>query len=169
MRSDIYWIDAEIAGRLGIMARPRSGDWLSDEINAWQEDGVDVVVSLLQKDEVQELELAQEADLCLSAGIEFISFPILDRGVPPSHESTAALAKLLSEKIEGGHAVAIHCRAGIGRSALVAASSLVCLGFTSTEAFDRLSKARGVKVPDTDGQQEWVAGFEKKISRAKDA
>jgi hypothetical protein len=62
MRSNIHWIDAEIAGRLGIMARPRSGDWLSDEISAWQEDGVHVVVSLLQKDEIQELELAQEAD-----------------------------------------------------------------------------------------------------------
>jgi protein-tyrosine phosphatase len=115
------------------------------------------------------LELEQEADLCLGAGINFISFPILDRDVPPSFESTAALARFLSDKIDGGHAIAIHCRAGIGRSALVAASALVCLGFTSTEAFDKLSKARGVKVPDTDGQREWGAAFEKMISHPKDA
>jgi len=149
------------------MARPRSGDWLDDEIVAWHDDGVDVVVSLLQKDEIEELELAQEASLCKAAGIQFISFPIVDRGVPSSLESTEALARFLSDKISEGGAVAIHCRAGIGRSALVAASTLICLGFTSIDAFDKLSKARGVKTPDTEGQQEWVAGFEKVISRTK--
>lgn len=169
MRTDIYWIDAKISGRLGIMARPRSGDWLGDEITAWQEDGVKVVLNLLQKDEIHEFQLAQEADLCRGAGIDFISFPILDRGVPASLESATAIARLLSDKVKGGNAVAVHCRAGIGRSALVAASTLVCLGFTSTEAFDKLSKARGVKVQDTDGQQEWVAAFEKVISHPKDA
>jgi len=164
MRSDIYWIDATITGRLGIMARPRSGDWLEDEIKAWHEDGVHLVVSLLQSAEIQELELALEADLCRNFGIDFISFPIQDRGIPTSLESTAKLAQLLSEKINSGQAVAVHCRAGIGRSALVAASTLVCMGFKPLDAFGKLSEARGVRVPDTSEQREWVADFEKLIS-----
>jgi hypothetical protein len=30
MRSPIYWIENPSPGRLGIMARPRSGEWLDD-------------------------------------------------------------------------------------------------------------------------------------------
>jgi hypothetical protein len=32
MRADIYWIADVPGGRLAILGRPRSGDWLSDEI-----------------------------------------------------------------------------------------------------------------------------------------
>ena len=164
MRSDIYWVDAALQGRLGIMARPRSGDWLSDEVLAWRDDGVTLVVSLLDRDEVQELDLEHEADLCRDKGIEFISFPIRDRSVPTSFEAAAPLARLLADKINDGGALAVHCRAGIGRSALIAASALVCLGFDPIGAFDKLSNARGVRVPDTDGQHDWLVGFDRSMS-----
>lgn len=48
MRSRIYWIDPAKPGRLAIMAPPRSGDWLEDEILGWGEERIDVVVSLLE-------------------------------------------------------------------------------------------------------------------------
>ena len=38
-----------MAGRLAIMARPRAGDWLEDEISGWRAQGVEIVVSLLGK------------------------------------------------------------------------------------------------------------------------
>jgi len=34
----ICWIAWQSPGRLGIMARPRAGDWLEDEIGGWQRD-----------------------------------------------------------------------------------------------------------------------------------
>jgi hypothetical protein len=45
--SQLYWIDAPATGRLAIMARPRAGDWLDDEIAGWKLAGVDTVVCLL--------------------------------------------------------------------------------------------------------------------------
>jgi len=141
------------------MARPRAGDWLDDEIAGWQAEGIDIVVSLLEPDEVSELGLHQEADLCREHKIDFISFPIPDRGVPASLRDAEALARLMSLRMAEDKAVAVHCRAGIGRSALVAASALVCSGFHPDAAFESIGRARGVRVPDTDEQRDWVGTF----------
>jgi len=64
------------------MPRPRAGDWLDDEVAAWRADGVDMVVSLLGRDEIAELDLVLEPGCCQTRDIAFISFPIPDRGVP---------------------------------------------------------------------------------------
>jgi hypothetical protein len=52
----------------------------------WKAAGLDVVVSLLEPDEISELGLRREAELCRAQGIAFISFPIADRGLPKSHK-----------------------------------------------------------------------------------
>jgi hypothetical protein len=76
----LHWI--EMPGRLAIMARPRADDWLEVDVTEWRTSGVDLVVSLLEREEVSELGLQREAKLCRACGIEFISFSIPDRGVP---------------------------------------------------------------------------------------
>jgi hypothetical protein len=45
-----------------------------------------LVVSLLERSEIRELELQAEPSLCADAGIQFLSFPIPDRGTlnPPA-------------------------------------------------------------------------------------
>ena len=70
-----------------------------------------------------------------------------------------ALAGTIVTRLNEGKAVAVHCRAGIGRSSLIAACVLVLLGFAPGMAFDLIGKARGVKVPDTEGQRDWVDMF----------
>jgi protein-tyrosine phosphatase len=121
MRSTIYWIDAPASGRLGIMARPRAGEWLHDEIAGWEAAGIKYVVCLLEKDEIDELGLGDEEALCRRRGMEFVSFPIPDRGLPKTREQTEALARTIAMKLKDGAAVAVPCRAGIGRSSLLAA------------------------------------------------
>jgi protein-tyrosine phosphatase len=169
MRPSVYWSDmhgsrsepqvgSRRAGRLAIMARPRAGEWLEDEVSGWKAEGIDTVVSLLERDEVEELGLGLEATLCALQGIEFISFPIADRGVP-SEPAAATLSDVLVSELGGGKNIAIHCRAGIGRSSVVAACVMVGTGFTAAHAFDQISAARGVQVPDTDGQRAWVESF----------
>ena len=69
---------------LAIMPRPRAGDWLEGEIDQWQREGLGVVVSLLEPAEIDELEIGSEPSLCASRGIDYLSFPIPDRGVPRS-------------------------------------------------------------------------------------
>jgi len=56
----VYWIKSHTQSRLAIMPRPRAGDWLDDEIAGWKADGIDIVVSLLEANEVYELGLSQE-------------------------------------------------------------------------------------------------------------
>ncbi len=69
MLAEVYWIK-DIAWRLAILPRPRSGEWLEDEIRSLRAQGIDVLVSLLTPDETAELELEQEAACCASTGID---------------------------------------------------------------------------------------------------
>jgi protein-tyrosine phosphatase len=164
IRPAVHWIETSRAGRLAIMPRPRAGDWLDDEIAGWRSEGIDIVVSLLEADEVAELGLEREPATCQHNGIEFISYPIPDRGVPASIAETVDLAQSVALGVAQGKATAVHCRAGIGRSALVAACILVCSGFDAVTAFEAIGKARGTGVPDTDGQRAWVEAFHKFLS-----
>ena len=142
------------------MPRPRAGDWLADEIVAWKSEGIDLVLSLLEDDEIAELGLSGEQQACQDQGIEFISFPIADRSVPRSSAETERIARHLSDELLNGKGVAIHCRAGIGRSSLIAACVLVLNGYEASSALDAISKARGVEVPDTEAQTFWVSAFQ---------
>ena len=143
MRATVYWIESNWPGKLAIIPRPRGGDWLEDEVLAWREAGLDVIVSLLEKDEAADLDLSAEAALSKAAGLEFISFPIVDRSVPTSRAATQALLQDLLRLLASGKNIGVHCRQGIGRSALIAASLLVLSGFTPESAFQRVSDARG--------------------------
>ncbi len=156
IKADIYWIPGLRSGRLAIMPRPRAGDWIDDELTAWKTAGIDVVVSLLTHGEVLELSLQEEPSICNRLGIEFISYPIPDMQVPASIPATIALIKDIDNRLKAGKAVAIHCRGGIGRSGLVASCVLVWSGETIENAFERISNARGLPVPETDEQRRWV-------------
>jgi Cyclin-dependent kinase inhibitor 3 (CDKN3) len=97
--------------------------------------------------------------LCRQHGIEFISFPIPDHGVPTSLKEATGIVQMLTNRLGDGKAIAVHCRAGIGRSSLIAASVLVHLRADPAGAFDLIGQARGLSVPDTDAQREWVTAF----------
>lgn len=159
MRAEVYPIDGVPIGHLSIMPRPRAGDWLPGEVISWHESGMNVVVSLLQDDEVFELGLEQEADLCQRAGLQFLRFPIPDRGVPASQGELLVLVESLVVRLREGCGVGIHCRIGVGRSAIVAACVLVALGQTIESAWLSIERSRGLSVPDTAEQREWVAGW----------
>jgi protein-tyrosine phosphatase len=159
MKSDVYWIKGSWPGKLAILARPRGADWLDDEVAAWKEAGLNVVVSLLTPAEEYELGLIDEAQLAKRNGLSFISFPIADYSVPTSKKVTRQLAGELKEQLLRGSVVGIHCRQGIGRSSLVAACVLVTSGESPATAFQQIERARGRTVPDTDEQTNWVSSF----------
>jgi protein-tyrosine phosphatase len=159
MHTDIHWVETSARGRLAIMARPRGGDWLNDEVANWRAAGVDIVLSLITRDEARELDLDSEPDLCAATGIEFLTFPIPDREVPASEFNARKIARHLASTVAEGRSIAIHCRAGIGRSALMAACVLVELGELPDKAFESIGRARGMKVPDTEEQRRWLAHY----------
>ncbi|MCI0493678.1 dual specificity protein phosphatase family protein [candidate division KSB1 bacterium] len=156
MKNAFYWVEGPWIGRLAIISRPRGGDWLEDEIIYWHKAGIDAVVSLLTPGEEAELELIDEKKLCSKHSIQFYSFPIADRGIPLSMKDIKVLLKKLEKALTAGKTVAIHCRQGIGRSAMIAAALLMASGMTGEDAFQSISLARGFPVPDTLQQKEWV-------------
>lgn len=159
MRAELYWIAKTWPGKLAVFPRPRGGDWLPDEVQDWVAAGLQVIVSLLTAEEVAELGLTQEAELCQLHGLEFISFPIVDRSVPTSRTETLRLANRLADLLKEGKNVGIHCRQGVGRASLVAACALIQSGVNADAAFALIGQARGLAVPETAEQERWVKEF----------
>ncbi|MEL6441046.1 MAG: dual specificity protein phosphatase family protein [Cyanobacteria bacterium J06621_8] len=159
MLPTLYHLKEINSGRLSIMAKP-IGEWLSDEIQNLKNMGIDVIISLLTKEEIEELHLEQEEFLSIKNGIKFLSYPIMDRGVPISRENTSIFIKEVCSLISLGNNVVIHCRAGIGRSGLMAALTLLHQGLTTEEAFKLISNSRRVEVPDTKEQYKFVKDYE---------
>jgi protein-tyrosine phosphatase len=156
MNPDLFWIPGPWRGRLAVIARPRGGEWMEDETAGWRRAGVDTVVSLLENDEAVQLQLAQEREAAESKGIDFISFPIPDRGVPASVSAVVSLLKRIVAALEDGKNVAVHCRQSVGRSGLIAAGVLIASGIETEKVIDVVSIARGVTVPETPAQLEWL-------------
>lgn len=164
--TSLRWVKAVEPARLALSPRPRGDDELQDEILSWRAAGVQKVVSLLEPREARELGLALEPAACAQAGVSFLSFPILDRGVPSSRRDVLELAQGLARDLRAGVGIALHCRAGIGRTGLIAGCVLHLLGVPSSRIFATLSLAREVAVPDTEEQAAWVAEFCKRAPGA---
>jgi protein-tyrosine phosphatase len=156
MGTELHWVDGPWPGRLAIAARPRGGDWLQDEVAHWHRSGVDTFLSLLSPDEEQILGLANEADTVRAQDMCFISLPIPDREVPSSESEVAAALERLNARLSSGKNVVVHCRQGVGRSGLIAACLLVTKGLHPSAAVESISAARGVAVPETREQRQWI-------------
>ncbi len=159
MRAQLYTVESLNAGRLSLMARPRGGEWLVDEVEALRAARVDVLVSLLTPEEIIELDLSEEPALCQAQGICYLSFHIQDRRVPSVRADALAFLERLSGMLHEGRHITIHCRMGVGRSALIAAGLLVLNGYTPHHAFETLSMVRGQPVPETEEQRTWVVSL----------
>lgn len=151
-----YRIEGPWRGQLAIIARPRGGEWLEEELRALKEAHFDVALSLLTSEESKELGLTKEAELSAKQGLEFLSFPIPDLGVPASASATREFLNSVLNALRAGKQIAIHCRQGIGRSGLIATSLLVMEAIDPFVAFRRVSAARGLEVPETTAQRDWV-------------
>jgi len=102
------------------------------------------------------LDLEEEAAEAKAHGMTFRSFPIEDRQVPRSPSELAKALEDVEADLNDGKNVVVHCRQGVGRSGLVGACLLVAKGLNAQTALDRLSKSRGVAVPETAEQRQWI-------------
>ena len=169
MKADSYKIEGPWDGRLLILSRPRGAEWLRDEIKGWVNAEIDAVVSLLTSSEIDELGLTDEAMIADELGIHFINYPIPDYDVPVSSSTFRHLVDGLSDLLSNGKSVGIHCRQSVGRSSLLAASLLTRFNLTVDEGFRTIREARGISVPDTAEQRQWVATFSAAASKRNNA
>jgi protein-tyrosine phosphatase len=154
MRPHLFTIDQPGPGTLSTMAKPRGGDWLADEMTALRTAGVDILISALTTAELHDVDLTDEPQVARDTGLQFISMPISDRGTPDAAIVLPHFRRLAERLLAGDHIVT-HCRFGIGRASLLAASILVLNGLPSDQAWTRLEHARGLAVPDTPAQRAW--------------
>lgn len=153
----LYWIETP-CGRLATAPAP-SGSSLGREIVDLLEAEVDIVVSLLASEEAASIGLADEAAVMNEAGISFESIPTPDFGVLDDYRQAQAVVSELVQHLNAGQTAVVHCRGGIGRSSTIAAVALTQLGLEPNEAMDRITKARGLRVPETRAQRLWVHGY----------
>ncbi len=137
------------------MPRPLGGERLREELAALKALGVSDLVSMLPLLEETELELMAEAEYCVAVGLRFHNHPIPDRSLPLQPDFDRFIDSLVPILSANGFIV-IHCRAGIGRSSVVAAALLCRLGLTPAEALRLISRARGFEVPDTEEQRAFI-------------
>ena len=159
MIAKVFWTKEKYPGRIALVPRPRGGEWLEDEVLAWSNAGLDVIVSMLDAEETRAFELGREAEFCAENGIEFVSYPVTDRSVPEVNENFLRVAEKLKTLLVKGKNIGIHCRQSVGRAPLMAAVLMIYFGVNPTEAIRQLSIVRGVEVPETDEQRKWAERF----------
>jgi protein-tyrosine phosphatase len=164
MRTEKYTIKGPWPGELAIVPRPRGEDWLEEEIERLNKDGFDAIVSLLTSSEGKSMGLLKEEAQAKQAQLEFHSFPIQDRDVPSSRREFHEFIKRLDQLLSEGKKVGVHCRQGIGRSSMIAAALLIAHGVSAEDAFQKIEKARGVPVPETAEQRQWISNFARELS-----
>lgn len=147
-----FWINSQLA----IIPRPRGGDWLDDEMLALRASGIDVLVSMIEHSEANELGLGREEASSTQAGMHFVHFPIPDRETPPDLKTFESFLANLEANMANGKRIGIHCRGCIGRASVVAASLMARAGITHGQVWRQIAAARGCEVPDTREQREWV-------------
>jgi protein-tyrosine phosphatase len=156
MRKELYWLDESWPGKVAVGPRPRGGEWLKDDVSSWRREQIDGVLSLLTPDEERDMDLRDEAGTVRAQGMSFTSFPIPDLQVPKSESKLAEVLESVTRDLFAGKNILIHCRQGIGRSGLVAACLLVKKGMSPGAAIDLVSGARGLPIPETAEQRDWI-------------
>ncbi|MGW4208152.1 protein-tyrosine phosphatase family protein [Lentzea sp. NPDC004789] len=137
------------------MAHPAGGALLEGKVRGLRQLGVDVLVSAQTDEERAECDLPHEAAVVTAAGMQFVSFPIEDRGVPEVADAVAVVEPLHEMYRRGAHVV-FHWWAGIGRSSLLAALLLGMDGVAPAPAWRLIAAARGFEVPDMAEQKRWL-------------
>lgn len=165
---DICYIDAgETRGRLSISIAPGKKDtrWnrdLPSDLKVIKDNGVQVIVCLLQSDEMKLLGMEDYFDLVEE---EFILYhlPIRDRGTP-NQSGLNYLIPSIVQHLNGGHNVLVHCRGGLGRAGTICACCLGHFGYSSQKAIEMVRDRRPGAI-QTRNQEKCVARYCNKISR----
>jgi protein-tyrosine phosphatase len=97
---------------------------MDKDIASLKQDGATAIVSLITEQEYTEYGVKGLKQAYKDAGLELISYPILDQGIPDS-ATLPNLLKAIDEELSKDGSVILHCVGGLGRSGTVAAAYLM--------------------------------------------
>jgi protein-tyrosine phosphatase len=101
-----------------------------------------MVVCLTPRSELAELSPRYHAALAQGkAPFRWLNLPMPNFGVPQDATGFRRDVREIAHALEQGHAVMLHCAAGMGRTGSTAACVLKSLGLTTEEALQRVRDA----------------------------
>jgi ADP-ribosylglycohydrolase len=138
--------------------------------------GIDCFLDLTEPGETEPYEQLL-AGAAPGREIAYLRRPIPDHGVPGSDAVMRDILTALDEALAGGRTVYMHCRAGIGRTNLVAGCWMAAregAGIAALEELNRRWRANGRSrtwpvVPETPAQAEFVRGWPRPATAAPPA
>ena len=153
----VAWIELETApGELGVVMAPGRRGPMHFSSAAWQRDlhadlrrlrhvhRCDVLVTLLPSDELVELGLTDLSDAVAVHGIVHRHLAIRDGSVPAPDQDAEVLDLVdeLRDHLLAGRTAVLHCRAGFGRSGMLAALLVASLWELPAQAVARVRAAQ---------------------------
>jgi protein-tyrosine phosphatase len=156
---DIFWIKGNPPAKLAIVLRPQGDAGLEEKLLRLKGSGIQTLVSLLEHWEAGSLGLADEGPAAVHVGLNFLSYSFPYTHVPVDEVSFRSFVAGLANRLLAGESVGVHCRGSVGRSAIVAACTLIHLGWKPKAALEAIEVARGERVPDTKEQEEWILSY----------
>jgi protein-tyrosine phosphatase len=155
-------------GRIGITFCPgkyqsnaETGSWYRDldiDLDAVRDWGASLVLTLVEQSELEQLRVAGLGDAVRARGMEWLHLPIQDVRTPDASFEKAweADGPHIRQLLRSGSNIVVHCKGGLGRAGMIAASLLVELGVPPEQAIESVRSARGKKAIETKGQEDVV-------------
>ncbi len=114
-----YWV---VPGRLLVGEHPgsRSRAQSMERLRRFLEAGVTCFLDLTELREMAGYEMLLPFETPTGRRVEYLREPIVDHGVPADRETMGRIVAMIDGALDTGHCVYLHCRAGIGRSAMAA-------------------------------------------------
>jgi ADP-ribosylglycohydrolase len=114
-----YWV---VPGRLLVGEHPgsRSRAQSMERLRRFLEAGVTCFIDLTEPREMSGYEMLLPFETPTGRRVEYLREPIIDHGVPADRETMGRIVAMIDGALDTGHCVYLHCRAGIGRSAMAA-------------------------------------------------
>lgn len=163
-----YWV---VPGRLLVGEHPGSQSRADamERLRRFLVAGVTCFVDLTEPHELPSYEALLPFATPDGRRVEYLREPIRDHGVPSGPETVARVIAMIDDALEAGHVVYLHCRAGIGRSATLAACWLANRG-AAPDPLDELQvlwqqserSRRWPMVPETEEQAEFVRSWSRR-------
>ena len=167
-----YWVEQE---RLLAGEHPAGADAEATRkrLRRIVDAGIDCFIDLTEPAEFESYQPALAA-LMTGQAIAYLRKPIRDHGVPESDAHMQEILDALDGALAEGRLVYLHCRAGIGRTNLVAGCWLASRGGGGAAALERLNRrwrdsARSrawPRVPETEEQTEFVRRWKRPTAKS---
>ena len=143
-----HWIQR---GKLAATPRPGLFGELEFDLKALAKVQIDSLISLEEEPSVPE-QPAQEL------GISIRHMAIPDMQAPPSMQNTLELLQEMEAQINAGRRLAVHCRAGLGRTGTILAAYLVFTGMKPIEALRKV-RCADPRMVQSEEQEQFIEEF----------